>query len=48
MVQDHRYKLMEGFLGQRALFDLEADPWETENIASAKPREVTRLAKQFA
>jgi len=48
MVQDNRYKLIEGFFDQSALFDLEADPWETENIAAAKPGEVARLAKRFA
>ena len=47
MVQDHRYKLIDGFFDQRALFDLEADPWETENIAAAKPGEVARLAELF-
>lgn len=47
MVQDHRYKLIEGFFEATALYDREADPLETENIASAKPGEVSRLEKLF-
>ena len=48
MVQDHRYKLVEGFFEQRVLFDREADPLENENIADSKPGEVARLEKLFA
>ena len=48
MVQDHRYKLVEGFFEQKALYDREADPQETENIAASKPGEVARLEKLFA
>ena len=46
-VQDHRYKLIEGFFEERTLFDLEADPLENENIAAGKPGEVARLEKLF-
>lgn len=45
MIQDHRYKLVEGFFEQPVLYDREADPNEAENIASRKPGEVARLAK---
>lgn len=48
MVQDHRYKLVEGFREQRELFDREADPHEQENIADSKPAEAERLGKLFA
>ena len=47
MVRDQRYKLVEGFFGERALFDLESDPLETENVAPAKPGEAERLARLF-
>lgn len=47
MVQDHRYKLVEGFHEETVLYDREADPNEAENIASRKPGEVARLAKLF-
>lgn len=47
MVQDHRYKLVEGFYEARALFDRETDPTESENIADSKPGEVARLAGLF-
>ena len=48
MVQDHRYKLVEGFFEARALFDRGTDPTESENIADSKPGEVARLARLFA
>ena len=48
LVQDHRYKLVEGFAEHRELYDREADPLETENIATGKPGEVERLAKLFS
>ena len=48
MVQDHRYKLVEGFREQRELFDREADPYERENIADRKPAEVERLGRLFS
>ena len=48
MIQDHRYKLVEGFFEQTALYDREADPRETENIATRKPGEVARLAQLYA
>jgi hypothetical protein len=48
MVQDQRYKLIEGFFEERTLFDREADLLETENIAANKPAEVARLEKLFA
>ena len=47
MVQDHRYKLVEGYGDGRLLFDHETDPWENENLAGAKPGEVERLLKLF-
>ena len=48
MVQDQRYKLIDGFFEERTLFDREADPLETENVAGSKPGEVARLEKLFA
>ncbi len=48
MVQDHRYKLVEGFFEGTVLYDREADPFETENVAASKPGEVARLEKLFA
>ncbi len=45
LVQDHRYKLVDGFQEEKELFDLEADPLEDENIAAAKPDVVARLEK---
>ena len=48
MAQDRCYKLIEGFFERPALFDREAYPLETENIAEAKPGEVARLRKLFA
>jgi len=48
LVQDHRYKLVEGFFEDTVLYDREADPLEMENIAAAKPSEVERLSKLFA
>ncbi len=48
MVQDQRYKLIDGFFEDRTLFDREADPLETENVAGSKPGEVARLEKLFA
>ncbi len=47
MVQDHRYKLVEGFAERRELYDREADPFETDNIADSRPGEVERLSKLF-
>ncbi len=38
----------EGFFERTALFDREADPLETENIADRKPGEAARLGKLFA
>ena len=46
-VNDHRYKLVEGYFEERALYDLENDPLEAENIAAGKPAEVARLEKLF-
>ena len=48
VVQDHRYKLVDGFFEAIALYDRENDPTESENIAESKPDEVARLAKLFA
>ena len=48
LVQDHRYKLVEGFFEGKALYDREADPLEIENIAASKPGEVERLSTLFA
>ena len=47
MVQDHRYKLVEGFFGNKVLYDRESDPHERDDIASARPDQVARLAKHF-
>ncbi len=47
MVQDPRYKLVEGFFEAVALYDREKDPNESENIAESKPAEVARLARLF-
>ena len=48
LVQDHRYKLVEGFFDDTVLYDREADPLERENIAEAKRGEVERLSTLFA
>ena len=48
MIQDRRYKLVDGFFEEETLYDREADPRETENIAARKPGEVARLEKLFA
>ena len=48
VVQDHRYKLVDGFFESRTLYDREADPLEAEDIAHRKPGEVARLAKLLA
>ncbi len=48
MVQDRRFKLVEGFFEKRVLYDREADPLETENVADSKPGEVARLESFFA
>jgi choline-sulfatase len=45
VVQDHRYKLVDGFEEEPMLYEIEADPWEDENIAAAKPDVVARLEK---
>ncbi len=45
VVQDHRYKLVDGFLEEKELYEVEADPWEDENIAAAKPDVVARLER---
>ena len=45
VVQDHRYKLVDGFHEEKELYDLEADPFEDENIAAAKPDVVAGLEK---
>ena len=47
MVQDQRYKLVEGFFEKPALYDREEDPFELENIAQSRPTEVSRLARLF-
>ena len=47
LVQDQRYKLVDGFFERPALYDRETDPLETEDIAAAKPGEVARLSKLF-
>ena len=47
MVQDGRYKLVEGFFEKAALYDAEADPLETRNVADAKPDVVARLQRRF-
>ncbi len=47
MVQDHRYKLVDGFFERRALYDREADPLETDNIADRRPGAVERLRRLF-
>ncbi len=48
VVQDHRYKLIDGFAEHRELYDRESDPLEIQNIAASKPQEVERLARLFA
>ena len=45
VVQDHRYKLVDGFSEEKELYEVEADPWEDENIAAARPDVVARLEK---
>ena len=48
-VQEHRYKLIEGYGAEGPrLYDREADPFENENIAVARPSEVARLSKLIA
>ena len=47
-VQDRRYKLVQGFgLEGPQLYDREADPLETENVANSKTGVVERLSKFF-
>lgn len=48
-----RWRYTEWATGERELYDLEADPWELENLARSKPKlrrmfgeEVARLARQ--
>ena len=48
-VQDHRFKLVQGFgAGGPQLFDREADPFESMDVAGAKPGEVERLSRLFS
>ena len=48
LVQDHRYKLVDGLAEKKLLFDTEADPYEDHDIADSKPDVVARLEKLFA
>jgi arylsulfatase A-like enzyme len=44
VVSDGRYKLIHDIrTGERALYDLAADPGETEDLATARPEETDRL-----
>ena len=47
MVQDDRFKLVEGFFEGPALFDRENDPTESENIAGRRSDQVARLSRLF-
>ncbi len=48
-VQNERYKLVEGYPPEgRQLFDREADPLQTEDIADAKPGMVEELSRLMA
>ena len=48
-VQEYRYKLVEGYGAEGPrLYDREADPFESENIAAARPSEVARLSRLLA
>ncbi|MCY3971465.1 MAG: hypothetical protein OXG74_16145, partial [Acidobacteria bacterium] len=43
LAYDGRYKLVTGFGSEDILWDLEADPMETENLAAKQPEVVRRL-----
>ncbi len=43
LAYDGRYKLVAGFGSEDILWDLEADPMETENLAATQPEVVRRL-----
>jgi len=43
LAYDGRYKLVTGFGDEDMLWDLEADPMETENVAAKQPEVVRRL-----
>ena len=47
MVQDHRYKLVEGYHERPTLYDREKDPLETEDIADIRPDVVQELSTAF-
>lgn len=46
-VRNERYKLVQGSDGFRSLFDLEADPDETHDVASAYPDLVARFSDEL-
>ena len=47
MINDGRYKLIVADDEQNRLYDLDQDPWETNNIAEEKPDDVRRLKAQL-
>ena len=47
MINDGRYKLIVADGEQNRLYDLDQDPWETNNIAEEKPDDVRRLKAQL-
>lgn len=42
-----RYKLRDDRGRERALYDLEADPWESRNLIETEPRTVRRLQREL-
>lgn len=47
-IQDGRYKLMVSVDGRRELFDVQADPGESDNLIDQRPEVLARLETQLA
>jgi arylsulfatase A-like enzyme len=46
-LRDGRFKLVESAAGERFLYDLEADPSESRNLAAERPEQVAALAARL-
>ena len=46
-IRDHNWKLVKHGKGDWELYDLEADPTETQNLASEQPKKVKQLASAW-